>query len=109
MFHITDAPNHGLLYHDPHVEDDYPHGHPYIDLKTEVKELASKGIDLTLFAIKSTTDIMYRIIRSNYNSVRREGCDIVNLVNIRYNVNDTFYSEVSQRIINSINSDPHSP
>lgn len=109
VFHITDAPNHGLTYHEKNVDDDYPEGHPYIDLKTEVRELASKGIDLTLFSIKPATDIMYRIIRSNYNLVRKQGFDIINLVNVRYNVNNVFYSEVSQRILNSLSSDPHSP
>lgn len=105
IFHITDAPNHGIIYHDKIVDDDYPNGHPYIDLKSEVKEIASKQIDLTLFSIKPTTNIMYRIIRSCYEVIRRDGFSIVNLLNSRYyNPSEVFYTEVSQRLSNSINS-----
>ena len=62
VFHITDAPNHGSEYHEDHVEDDYPQGHPYINLHEEVRDMAYKDIDLTVFRINSSTDVMYRIM-----------------------------------------------
>lgn len=107
VFHITDAPNHGLDYHEDHVDDDYPNGHPYIDLKQEVRELAHKHIDLTVFSIKQTTELMYRIMRNIYRDIRPEGFSVVNLCNRRYLASDAFYSEISQRILQSMNSDPH--
>lgn len=106
VFHITDAPTHGLEYHEDHVEDDYPDGHPYIDLKQEVREIAHKNIDLTVFSIKQTTEVMYRVMRNIYQSIRSGGFDVVNLRNRRYVASDAFYSEITQRILSSMSSDP---
>ena len=106
VFHITDAPNHGVDYHEDHVEDDYPDGHPYINLKQEVRDLAHKNIDLTVFSINQTTDVMYRIMRNIYKDIRPDGFSVVNLRNRRYVPSDAFYSEISQRIITSMSSDP---
>lgn len=109
VFHITDAPNHGIEYHESHVEDDYVDGHPYIDLVDEVQCLADKGIDLTVFKIKQSTDVMYNIMRTIYQTVCLNRFNVVNLQNRRYNTNDVFYSEISQRILYSMSSDPNSP
>ena len=105
MFHITDAPNHGLEYHKETVEDDYPQGHPYINLKEEVRELSHKNIDLTVFNIKSSTDIMFQIMRSIYQDICPDKFNIVQLRNRRYVPTDTFYSEISQRILSSMSSE----
>ena len=107
VFHITDAPTHGSEYHREHVDDDYPDGHPYIDLKQEVRELAHKDVDLTVFSITQTTDVMYHIMRNIYRGIRPDGFSVVNLRNRRYDASDTFYSEISQRILYSMGSDPH--
>lgn len=109
LFHITDAPNHGDLYHTGFIEDDYPSGHPYINLREEVREFASKNIDLTVFSLNQTTEIMYKIMRNIYQNIRPDGFAIINLKNRRYNARDTFYSEISQRILSSMSSDPNSP
>lgn len=107
VFHITDAPNHGLEYHDSYVEDDYPHGHPYIDLKQEVRELAHKNVDLTVFSINQIAEIMYHIMRNVYQDIRPDKFSIVNLRNRRYVASDVFYSEISQRIVSSMSSAPN--
>lgn len=112
MFHITDAPNHGLEYHDEYIEDEYPLGHPYIDLKEETHDLAYKNIDLTVFSVNNTTDTMYKIMRNIYQDIRPDKFNVVNLKNRRYVPQDVFETEVSQRIMSSIsfsNSDPRSP
>ena len=60
---ITDAPAHGSLYHSILVSDRYPKGDPFgRDLKIQLTELFSRGIDLTFFRITSHTDIMINII-----------------------------------------------
>lgn len=107
LFHITDAPNHGRDYHDSHVEDDYPDGHPYINLRNEVHELAHKDIDLTVFSINSSTDIMFRIMRNIYRDICPNRFNVVQLRHRRYVPSDTFYEEISQRILSSMSSDPH--
>lgn len=106
VFHITDAPTHGSEYHEDNVDDDYVNGHPYIDLKQEVRELAHKDIDLTVFSIRESTDIMYHIMRNIYQGIRPDGFSVVNLRNRRYVASDAFYSEISQRILYSMSSDP---
>jgi hypothetical protein len=104
VFHITDAPNHGRRYHEPGVDDDYPGGHPYISLDDEVRELAHKGIELTVFSIKASTDIMYRRMRDIYQAIQSDGFHVVNLRNRTYNVRDTFVAEVSQRLNSSLDT-----
>lgn len=108
VFHITDAPNHGSIYHEEEIEDDYPKGHPYINLKQEVFDLATNDIHLTVFAIKDYTDIMYNIMRNIYTKVAGVArFSIVNLKNTRYrrsSYSNIFYTEVSKKIINKVNS-----
>ncbi len=106
LFHITDAPNHGLEYHEDHVEDDYPDGHPYINLRDEVREMAYRDIDLTVFRINRTTDMMYTIMKQIYQSRCPDKFAIVNLQNRRYRHDDVFYTVISQRILSSMSSDP---
>ena len=103
-FHITDAPNHGLIYHGNHVDDDYPSGHPYIDLATEIQDLAMKHIELTVFSIKRSTDIMYNIMRNIYENIYPNRFNTVSLVGSKYNTNNIFLSEISHRISTSIKS-----
>jgi len=107
VFHITDAPNHGREYHEEHVDDDYPDGHPYINLRHEVRDLAHKEIDLTVFNVNSSTDIMFRIMRHIYRDICPNRFNIVQLRNRRYVPSDTFYEVISQRILTSMSSDPH--
>lgn len=109
IFHITDAPNHGMQYHKEDLEDDYPGGHPYISLCSEVRDFALNNINLTVFNINESTEIMYRIMKKIYRNIRPDGFSIVNLRNRKYNVSHTFYSEISRGINNSMCSDPQSP
>lgn len=103
-FHITDAPNHGVVYHEKHVDDDYPAGHPYINLDIEVADLANKHVELTVFSIKNSTDIMYNIMRNIYENSYPNRFNVVSLVGRKYNTNNVFLSEISRRISKSINS-----
>lgn len=97
-FHITDAPDHGIMYHDHSVSDDHPEGHYLIDLKEEVRILADDGVDLTLFRLNKKTDIMYSIIEEEYSSIREEGFRIVNFVNSKNTADDVFHHEVSTQL-----------
>lgn len=56
LFHITDAPPHGLQYHDIHLGDRYPDVDPLSqNLEEEVLQLASKNI--TLVVIKANESV----------------------------------------------------
>jgi len=107
VFHITDAPNHGMVYHDHRVSDDHPDGHPTVDLRQEVKTLARNNVDLTLFRIHKSTDIMYRLMRENYTRIRMEGFRIVNFMNSGQSEDDTFYNEISGQLQYSMST--HDP
>lgn len=97
MFHITDAPNHGLKYHSNDVEDDYPNGHPSIELTEEVRELALKNVNLTLFKISWKTDIMYEIMKAIYEE-ENANCSIIKLDDTA----DSFYNEISSQLNETI-------
>lgn len=107
VFHITDAPNHGMVYHDHKVSDDYPEGHPTIDLRQQVRTLARNSIDLTLFRIHKSTDIMYGLMRENYTRIRMEGFRIVNFIHSGQSPDDAFYQEVSTQLHQSMSQ--HDP
>jgi hypothetical protein len=98
VFHIADAPDHGIMYHDDTVSDNYPEGHPFIDLREEVKKLGLNEIDLTLFRINKTTDIMYDIIRKNYNKIRLDGVDIIDFRSYNDTENNVFYEQVISKL-----------
>jgi len=104
VFHITDAPNHGLEYHDDYVEDDYPDGNPVIDLSEEVEILAYNGIDLTVFRLNRSTDIMYSTMQIIYSQIRPVGFRIVNFKNSNSTPEDTLYYEVTSQLMTSMSS-----
>jgi vacuole morphology and inheritance protein 14 len=98
VFHIGDAPAHGYVYHDERVSDNYPDGHPTIDLLHEVRNLAYKQVDLTLFRLTRSTDIMYRLMKTQYMEVYPEGFRFVDFVKSNQTPDDTFYHEVSSQL-----------
>lgn len=79
VLHFTDAPNHGLEYHDDTVTDNYPEGHPSINLLEKVNYLAKKTIDLCLYRLHRSTDIMYELMKDEYKKVRSGGFQIVEM------------------------------
>lgn len=101
VFHIGDAPNHGLLYHDNKVGDDYPQG-TKTDLRTEVRFLAANQIDLTVFRLNKSTDIMFKIMKDCYDEVRPKVFKIVNFVNSNETEETTFYREISSQLQTSM-------
>jgi hypothetical protein len=65
IFHIADGPAHGIKYHAPDVEDDYPNiSNDLCDIMTE--DLAMRDIHYTLGRINYTTDIMSDLFRDAY-------------------------------------------
>lgn len=99
VFHITDAPNHGVIYHDTDVSDNYPYGHPTIDLLEEVRTLSDYRVDLTVFRISVTTDIMYDLFMTEYGM---RGFRIVEFDDSSETEADTFYNEISSQLHNSM-------
>ena len=101
VFHIGDAPNHGLMYHDSKVEDDYPEG-GRVHLLTEVRLLAGHHIDVTVFRLNRSTDIMYNLMKRSYGEVRPDVFRIVNFVNSDETEDVTFYREISTQLHSSM-------
>ena len=101
-FFITDAPNHGLTYHMMNIEDEYPNGYGNIDLKEEVRILAYKGVDLTVFRINDSTDMMFNIMKQQYGNGYENKFKTINLVNSRQSADRSFETEVYTSIHHSI-------
>jgi len=67
VFHIADAPAHGMMYHDVHVSDRYPRGDPTgLQLDQIVEHMSSLGIDFTFVKINDSTDTMLEAFHNSY-------------------------------------------
>ena len=67
IFHITDAPAHGMRYHTPEISDRYPKGDPHgIDPCLILRKLSGLGIDYTFIKIRSSTDMMIQVFYETY-------------------------------------------
>jgi len=105
LFHITDAPNHGMKYHDERVEDHFPNGHPDINLLKEVRVLACREVDLTLFRLNRSTDIMYNLMEEEYLKIKDTGFRVVDFLRSRDTADNVFYTEVSSQLITSMSAE----
>ena len=64
---VTDAPCHGLKYHEKKLFDNYPQGVPNSkNIEDLVEEMANKGISLLCIKLKNDTDIMYNLFDNIY-------------------------------------------
>jgi hypothetical protein len=69
LFHITDAPAHGLAYHAPTVSDRFPEGDPERrNLRFILSSLAGMDIDYTFVRITSSTDKMIDVFHEAYRT-----------------------------------------
>ena len=69
----TDAPCHGLEFHDPDVEDNYPKGDPKKrDIKNYVKEFAEREIYLFCAEYDDSTHKMFGIFEEIYNKEKKK-------------------------------------
>jgi hypothetical protein len=67
VFHIADAPAHGLKYHGPEMEDRFPQGDPDgPDPCCFVREMSERGFYYTFVRIKSATDQMLDVFRREW-------------------------------------------
>lgn len=107
VFHIGDAPAHGYMYHEEHITDDHPEGHPTIDILREVRDLAYKQVDLTLFRLNRSTDILYKLMKTQYMEVHPEGFRMVDFIYSTQTADDVLYQEVSSQLMLSMKT--HDP
>jgi hypothetical protein len=98
IFHIADAPNHGKEYHAKYVSDNYPEGNLSIDLREEVRTLAIKHIDITLFRLNGSTDITYDIMSKEYRRIRKEGFEIAEFLTSKFTPEAMFHNIVSGKM-----------
>lgn len=106
IFHITDAPNHGMMYHTFNISDDCPDGHPTVDLREEIRILANQNVDLTVFRLNKSTDIMQAIMKQEYTKIRLFGFKIVDFTESVENPSNVFYNEVYSHLTTSMTQDP---
>jgi hypothetical protein len=99
VFHITDAPAHGLLYHDREVEDRFPEGDPQgLDPREFLQEMSDQGFYYTFVRIKSATDKMLDVFRKVWGTP-----GTFDVINLRHqHTPETFGATISQSISSSI-------
>lgn len=65
VFHIADAPAHGLMFHTASVSDRYPDGDPEgLDPRNQLREMYEEGFHYTFVKITSATDKMLDVFHS---------------------------------------------
>ena len=99
---VTDAPCHGLKYHDPELLDDFPQGVPNGEnIENLVQQLIKKQISLLCIKLKESTDIMYKIFENIYKNNVKKNCqyEIIPMYSPE-NLVDTIVSKASQFYIN---------
>ena len=75
---ITDAPCHGLKYHDKKLMDAYPQGVPGEEnIEMLANEMGKNEISLICIKLKDDTDIMYKIFKEIYKDKKNCIFDIV--------------------------------
>ena len=67
VFHITDAPAHGMKFHTARVSDRYPEGDPDgIDPRDCLIHLAVQEVEFTFVRITSRTDMMIDVFHNTF-------------------------------------------
>ena len=67
LYHIADAPAHGMLYHDEDVSDRYPDGDPLgLDPATILRQFAKEAFQYTFVRITHHTDRMTDVFENAY-------------------------------------------
>ena len=67
VFHITDAPAHGMMFHSPRVSDRFPGGDPDgMDPRTFLRHLSEQETEYTFVRITSSTDKMIDVFHNTY-------------------------------------------
>jgi hypothetical protein len=80
VFHIADAPAHGLAFHDLHVSDRFPRGDPHgLDPRDFVEKMSFLDIQYTFVRIDKSTDTMIDLFHNCYTQGGSFG--VIDLVN----------------------------
>jgi hypothetical protein len=67
IYHIADAPAHGLRFHNEDISDSYPEGDPFgLDPATSLRQFARNGVHYTFVRITRHTDKMTDIFANVY-------------------------------------------
>lgn len=72
VFHVADAPAHGILYHDECVTDDFPDEAQCVSLFEQISRLATSDVSLTFIRIDTSTDIMTDKFKEYYSALAME-------------------------------------
>lgn len=70
VFHITDAPAHGMTFHNANLSDRYPHGDPEgLDPRNQLRAMCERGFYYTFVKITSATDKMLDVFLDNWTNI----------------------------------------
>lgn len=82
VFHIADAPAHGLAFHDAHVSDRFPGGDPAgFDPRRAIMRFAENGVRYAFIKMTRITDKMIDVFQEAYGG---DGFQVIDLTPQRY-------------------------
>jgi len=104
VFHIADAPAHGMAFHRPNVSDRFPQGDPSgVDPRVFLRTMSNDGFVYTFVKITSATDTM---LDAFYNAWTGPGVfQVIDLTPQRVgrrHANEMFSQEVSRAVSQAI-------
>lgn len=98
IIHIGDSPPYGVKYHNQMIHDIYPHAKPYgIPIEWIIERLAYKGIDLVIFQMNNSMDIVVDIIQKVFDNTKRVHNNEITIINKVQN-EEEFQNELIQQI-----------
>lgn len=99
LYHIADAPAHGMLYHDGDISDSYPEGDPFgLDPATTLRQLARDGFYYTFVRITHHTDKMLDIFVNVFRAQRGRFAVIDMAGRSRHTLGDQVYTSLDETI-----------
>lgn len=77
VFHIADAPAHGLVFHEPHISDRFPGGDPDgFDPRRAIMRFAENGVRYAFIKMTQVTDKMIGVFQEAYGG---DGFQVIDL------------------------------
>lgn len=99
VFHIADAPAHGMKFHDVFISDRFPEGDPdYVDPAEILRGMVLAGVEYTFVRITSTTDKMAEV----FHRVCTESGGVFRLIDLNPQSYDGRYGRVERGVTTAV-------
>ena len=105
VFHIADAPPHGLMFHKANISDRFPEGDPEgLDPRNQLRSMCERGFHYTFVKITSATNQMLDVFHGVWSAPQRFAA-----INLSRQSTAMFSPMISQSVSDAIMSHTSSP